>query len=1200
MFTTFFSFELRLWLRSPMPWIFMALFGLLCFMATVSDQVTIGGGFGNVWKNAPFVAQNWYAVFSLLALLLVTAFLNSAALRDFEQHTDQLVFSKPISRAGYYFGHFTAAFLVSILPLLGISLGMWSGMLANDAFNWLSDNRFGPFEMAGHINGLLVLAVPNLLFAGGIIYAVAIHTRSTLYSFVTAAALLVAYIVAGNLTDDIAQERLAALLDPFGFSTFSLETKYWTVDEKNHQSLGLSGLMLLNRLLWVSVGLLVLWLGYWRFDFAGGKKAAAKAARPAGEATAEAGGLALLGAPPRVQPQTGWQAQLASLRSQFAIESKGTLRSVAFILLALLGLLNCVPSLFYANEGYGTHELPVTYTIIQVIRGSFYLFAIIIMVYFSGAMVWKERNHHMQDIMDALPVRNWTSWLGKYLAVLVLLFCLQLLVMGAGVAAQTAMGYTRYEMWVYVRELLVMDMLGFAGMLALSFLVHALSPNMYLGFFIVVMLEIANAFGWGALQIESNMLPPGAAPSYILSDFYGYQPFIKGLFWFNTYWLLFAGLLSILAILFWPRGRYDSWQERFAQARQAWPRYRWLGLTLAGVWILTGGWVFYNTQVLNPYFNGKQSEKLQLDYEQRFKQYEGRQQPRIYKAFYDIDLRPEGRQLSVSGKFWMRNIYDQPIDTLWMNTPAEGTFSCEHSRLSLLLDEPDLNWRMYRFEPALQPGDSMELAFVVDYRPKGFENELGWNRIVQNGSFFDNSSIMPIFGYQSDAEVAAKNRRQKLGLPEKTRRPVLNPADTLNRMDAYIGLNSDWVEVETVFRTAPDQIAIAPGSLVREWRENGRRCFQYKLDHPSFNFYSFVSADFEVAKRDWKGVSLEVYYHKDHSYNVPRMLDAMEKSLDYYTTHFGPYFHKQCRIVEFPRFASFAQSFPGTMPYSEGVGFIQDFKDPEEDIDMVSYVAAHEIAHQYWGHQTCGANMQGSEMLVETFAQWGALMVMEHTYGRDQMRKFLRYEMDRYLRGRGQETERELPLASCEGQGYIHYNKGSVQMYHLKERIGEEQVNAALRSFLGRYRYQPPPYPVSTDALEAFYAHTPDSLGYLIKDLFEDITLYENRCRVASVKKRSDGRWEVSMQVECTKFKADELGKEKEVPLNDVIEIGAFARPASGKTYGKTLYRQQVKITQPQQVFTFVLDEKPYEVGIDPFALLIDRNPEDNLKKIEE
>lgn len=1198
MFSTFFKFELRVGQKSPMPWIFLAIIALFCFGGTISDQISIGGSFGNVHKNAPFVAQNWYGVFSLIGLFLATAFLNTAAIRDFERKTSQIIFSKPISKSGYYFGHFFGAFIIALIPMLGVSLGMWAGVELNKAFEWLPDNRFGPFELGGHINGFLVFAIPNLLFSGCLIYAVSVNTRSTLYSFVTAAALLVGYIIAGNFINDMKNEQMAALLDPFGFRAFGLESKYWTVEDKNTMSMGLQGNLLLNRLIWIAVGFAGLVIGYLRFDFSDKKIGAKKQKKQAAE-TAQAATFGRSDALPKVSPQTGTGIVLQQLWSQFKTEWLGTVRSVAFILLTLMGLLNCVPNLMFANEGYGTHELPVTYTMINMIRGSFYLFTIIIMVYFSGYVIWKERTHQMNDINDALPTKNWTIWLGKYMAILGLMFVLQLVVMFAAVLAQKAMGYHRHEWGTYIRELLVIDMLGFATTLALSFLVHALSPNMYLGFFIVVILLIVNAFAWGAMNIESNMIKFGGTPSYTLSDFYGYQPFLQGLTWFNSYWLTFSALLGLATILFWPRGRMNSWKERFANAGLEWKQYRVFGISALTLWLVIGGWTYYNTKIVNKIITGDVMEKRQKEYELKYKHLEGRIQPRVYDVKYDIDLYPETRNLHVKGLFKTRNIYDKAIDTLYVNVPQNGQFEIKNPRISLITNDSNLNWRMYKIEPAFVPGDSMDLEFTTNFDPKGFANEIKWSRVVQNGTFIDNTDIIPIFGYNDGSELADKNRRKKLGLPEKSRRPALNRQDSLHLREAYIGINNDWVNVETTIRTAPDQIALGPGSLIREWEENGRRCFHYKLDHASFNFYSFLSARYEVARRDWNGVKMEVYYHKEHAENVERMLMAIQKSLEYFTTNFGPYYHKQCRIIEFPRFSDFAQSFPGTMPYSEGVGFIQDFKDPDKDIDLMFYVAAHEIGHQYWGHQECGASMQGGEMLVETFAQWSALMVMEHQYGRDQMRKFLRYEMDRYLRGRGRETERELPLARCEGQGYIHYNKGSVQMYHLKELIGEDKVNVAMRAFLEKFRYKKPPYPNSMDAIDEFYAQTPDSLDYVVKDLFEEITLFENRCREASAKDLGNGKWEVTIKVEFAKIKADEMGKQNFVDINDYVEIGAFAPPEEGKTYGKTLYRQRVKITQKEQVFTFVTDGKPEKAGIDPFSLLIDRSPEDNVKKIE-
>jgi hypothetical protein len=216
------------------------------------------------------------------------------------------------------------------------------------------------------------------------------------------------------------------------------------------------------------------------------------------------------------------------------------------------------------------------------------------------------------------------------------------------------------------------------------------------------------------------------------------------------------------------------------------------------------------------------------------------------------------------------------------------------------------------------------------------------------------------------------------------------------------------------------------------------------------------------------------------------------------------------------------------------------------------------------------------------------------------MRKFLEYEMDRYLRGRGRELLKERPLLRVEAsQGYIHYNKGSVVMYYLREMIGEDAVNRALRKVMDTYRYAPAPYPTSYALLDALREQTPSSLQNLLADVFYDITLFSNRTLEAKAVKRSDGRYDVTVTVESKKFKADETGNEREVPVDDFIDIGAFSAPAKGKKYGRTLYRERLRITKPQNEFTFVTAELPQKAGIDPFMLLVDRMPADNLKTVE-
>jgi aminopeptidase N len=286
------------------------------------------------------------------------------------------------------------------------------------------------------------------------------------------------------------------------------------------------------------------------------------------------------------------------------------------------------------------------------------------------------------------------------------------------------------------------------------------------------------------------------------------------------------------------------------------------------------------------------------------------------------------------------------------------------------------------------------------------------------------------------------------------------------------------------------------------------------------------------------------------------------------------------------------------MPYSESIGFIANLNHTD-DIDTVFYVVAHEMAHQWWAHQVMGANMEGATLLSETLAQYSALMVMEKEFGRDMMRKFLTHEMDEYLRSRGQELLKERPLLTVESsQAYIHYRKGSVVLYYMKEMIGEDAVNRALRELIHQYAYAPPPYPTSYALVDGLREQTPPNLQYLIKDLFEDITLFSNRTLEATAVKRADGQYDVTINAEARKFKADAKGNEREVPVDDWIDIGAFAKPARGKKYGDTLYRERMHITNRNSTFTFTSAQLPDKAGIDPFALLIDRIPDDNVKNV--
>ncbi|MEP6736399.1 MAG: M1 family aminopeptidase [Chryseolinea sp.] len=1187
----FIGYELRYWFTSPMTWIFLFINTLLVMGAVSSDSITIGDGVGNVHKNAPFVVQNYYGVMSLICLLMTTAFMNATANRDFVYGMDQFIFSSPIKKRDYYFGKFIGAVTFAVLPLIGVSLGSLIGPL----MPWADSGRYGDVVWSGHWVGLITFGIPNTIIAASIIYVLAILFRSNIVSFVGAMLILVLYVVSSGFTKDIENEWLATLLDPFGFQPESIMAKYMTVADKNMHGVPLRGTLLYNRIIWVGIGFLILVTAYFKFSFniknqdVKKTKKIKNAEEVAGPTTPNLSVMSRAGV-----------FSFRALRYLIWFETKSIVKNPTFIIILLIGLLNLIASLTIVTGKYGAEQYPVTYIVIDTIRSSFYLFLIAVIIFYSGVLVWKERDGRINEIADATPIRTAQVLISKIAAMVITLALILSCTILIGMVTQTMMGYHRYQLDVYAKSLLIMDLLSLSFLVISALFFHYLINNRYIAYFAFVAFLILNQFIWGALRINTNMIKFGSTPNVIYSDMNGFGPFVLSAVWYNIYWVIFCILTGFVIFFFYIRGNEIDFAHRLKDAKHLFFKNK-LAIGLCSfVFLLCGSFVYYNTMVLNKYDSEREHENKLVDYENLYKKYSHLLQPRFYKYNYTIDILPYERSVRARIEAWSRNTSDQSISELHFTIPAiPSSVEISIPGCKLILDDKRLGYRIYRLDQPLQASDSLLITFDVIRTTRGFENNVSFTELTQNGTFFNNIDIVPTFGYNDGNEVSDKNKRRKLQLPARLRMPVLNDADLSARANTYIIKDADWVEVNTVISTAPDQIAIAPGSLTRSWEANGKKYFNYKLDKQSFDFYSFISARYEVARKRWNGIDLEVYYIPEHAYNVPNMLKSLEKSLTYYTQNFGKYYHKQCRIIEFPRYRNFAQAFPGTMPYSEGIGFIMDLsKVTTNDIDMVYYVVAHEMAHQYWAHQVCGANMQGSEMMSEGFAQYSALMVMEKEYGKDKMKKFLKYEMDGYLHGRGMEPEAERPLINVEHQPYIQYQKASVVMYYLKEMIGEAKVNEALRTLINSFAYQQPPYPSSLSAIRAMRNVTPDSLQYLITDMFEHMTLFSNRLAEGSYKKVG-AKYRVTLKTTSEKFLADSLGKETTILIADYIDIGIFSRNLDKKSLGDALVLKRFKVTQRDNVYEFLVDTEPYQAGIDPYNYLIDRIPDDNLRVLE-
>jgi len=1191
MFKTFFLSELKSALKRPMIYIFFSLIALMVFGATVSNSIQIGGAIGNVYKNSPSVITMFSTIMTLFGLLIATAFFNNAALKDYNSNFNEILFSTPLTKFGYFFGRFFAALILGTIPLLGVFFGVVLGTWLGPLFGVIDADRFGPFFIETFINNYLLFILPNVFFAGSIVYAMANKWRSTTISFVGVLLIIVAYIVAGTFASDIDNETIAALTDSFGIRAYAVYSKYFTVLEKNTLSPSFSGLLLYNRILWVSIGFVILIVSYFKFSF----QEKNKKIKTSKERKQKEGLSFNL---PKLNPVFDKKTEWLQFKSFFYTNFLSIVKSVTFKILFVFSLILLISTLYGGFEAFGLQSYPLTYKMLDAISGSTFIFVIIILVFFSGELIWRDRENKINEVIDSTSYTSFISLFAKFFSLISVIVILKFFFILISIVYQLANGYTQLELHLYLLDFIYQDLPMLMVWSGIMIMIQVLINQKYIAYFISILVVFVSGMILGMLDIESNMLFFGGKPSLLYSDMNVFGPGLKGAMWFNIYWILFALIALQIAAVFWNRGTQTSLKERFQLAKKQTPKpFKIILIGNVSLWVLVATFVFYNTQILNTYRTSDEMLDLQEKYERTYKKYEHINMPKVIDAKYFIDIFPHQRDVYVKVLFTLKNEGKSVIDSIHYNIDDSWKTEISIPNSKLVLDDEELSYQIYRLEKPLEIGDSINIEIKTQYITEGFENGRGNTSIVDNGTFLNNFDVVPVMGYNPSYEIRDKHIRKKVGLPQKERMPKLERNCTSNCMSNYLtDGKSDYINVETVISTASDQIAVAPGSLIKQWKQDGRNYYRYKLDHISQHFLSFVSANYEVKTRRWNGVDIEVYFDKKHSVNIDMMLDAVERSLKYYTKNYGPYYHKQCRVIEFPRYATFAQAFPGTMPYSESFGFIYNLEDKSEN-NIVDAVIAHEMSHQWWAHQVVGANMQGGTMLSESFAEYSSLMTMKSiTDNPMKMRDFLKYDHNRYLRGRSGELESEQPLYKVENQMYIHYGKGSVILYALQDYIGEDKVNLALHNFLEEFKYKKPPYPTSYDFMKYLEPQVPDSLKYLITDWFQEITLYDNRLKEATYKKLEDGKYQVNLEVESFKIKADTIGNETRVAINDWIDIGVF----SDKDEKHLMFQKRVKFDRENLSFSFMLDSLPVKAAIDPRHILIDRIYSDNFKTVKE
>lgn len=1212
-FREIFRFEVDYQLRRGSTWLYFAVLLTVTFVLLRLSRPT-----DDTFANAPAHIAFFTVVGNVVWLLMAASIAGDAAARDVQTRMDALFYTTPISKFSYLGGRFLAAFALNAF----LQFAVPAGILLAFYIPGIEAELLGPFRPAAYLSAFGFIALPTAFVATAFQFSLAAFHRRGVASYLGSMLLLVVSVfvstTAANLFGD---RKLAKLLDAVGLVGILSEFEKWTPIEKNTRLIELDGTFLWNRLLWFGLGLGALGFIYFHFRFGhhtvnppwwnrwtrrwlvGRAKASG---RKADLPTAANTPINI----PQVRRTFGTATHLHQLL---------TIAGVSFRTTALcqggLALITAValPTVLFATEHMQHMDVPLlpqTQEVLTFLAPSLgnvqtpWVIIPLLLVFYAGQLIWREREAGLGDIAGATPAPEWALLLGLFLGLGLLIVAWLGILMATGVLIQAVLGYHDFEAGLYLRALFGLQLPNYLLFALLALVGHVLVNQKYVGHLVLLL-----AYGFVAfapkIGVEHHLLVFGTDPGWSYSDMRGFGPFLGPWLWFKGYWAAWAMLLAVAAKLLWVRGREQRFGARLHQACRRFTRpTAWVAAAALGLLLTLGGFIFYNTNVLNTYDTVATRMQRHAEYERRYAQYQHTAQPRQTATRLHVEIYPRRREVDIRGTYQLVNRNAVAINSIHVATasvhlnPASavetGTITFDRPATPVLADE-EHGHRIYTLKQPLQPGDSLQLRFEVHFKPRGFRNSGLDASVAANGTYFTNREWLPAIGYQPTRELSSAGDRRRYRLTPRPLRPSVN--DLRARQDMS---GAEQVAFEAVVGTDEGQTAGAQGTLRRTWTEGGRRYFHYATTAPVLNDHAFFSAHYAVREAQWKAsasngqmVAIQVFHHPAHTVNLDRMVRSVQASLNYYTQQFGPYPFSNIRLVERPGHGRGMHADASTIDYEEGFALLYP---AAEGLDLPFYVVAHEVAHQWWGAaRLLAAPVEGAGLLVESLATFSAMQLVEEASGGEQLGRYLSEVRKTYEVPR---TRAAPPLLQASG-AFPSYRKGPFALYALSKYIGKEQVNGALRRLLEKHGSGTPPLPTSLDLYRELQGATPDSLHYLLHDLFETNTFWELRTEQATARQTKAGTWQVTLDVQAHKEAVNSAGVETPLPMNDWVEVGVFAPVHKSGEPGQLLYLRKHLIRSGQQTIKVTVPHKPDRAGIDPNHLLIDIMMEDNDKKVK-
>jgi ABC-2 type transport system permease protein len=1103
--------------RRPLFWILILLIGFTCWgLSSGSLQIATGDshvGGTKAWITSEFAVSQmliivvflWYGFFIAVAA-------GMPIIRDDELKTVDLLHSSSL-RIGEYvwakFGSVLGAFL-AVLVLHLLLMMFCNHLLPNER----SLEIRGPFELSNYLIPALVFAVPTIVFAAGVSFAVGELTRRPILLFILP---IVALLACGfflwewspNWLDPRIN-RVLMLIDPSGFRWLN-ET--WLKGDRgvhfyNSARIPFDGGLIASRLGFLALGLGAVVLSQLHLartvrgaagpsrswlDVLRRRRTPAPLELAAAPVLAPSAALEMRSGVPSFW-RSAWlvaRTELRELRSQPGL-----------YLFAPLILLQTVGTSTLAEGAFGTPLLQTPGTMAVGTMNTLTLLVCLLLLFYTVESLRREQGTGLASIHYSTPIRTSALLFGKAFANSLVGVVIVLANLVACLIVIAIQGKVQLHLWPFALVwglLLLPTFLVWTSFVTASF---SLTNNREATYGIGLGVLIFT--GYRQLTNQMNWVGNWDIWSAVHWTDMGVLEFDRMALILNRVMVLGLSVFFTIVAVSWFR-------RRDVDPGRVWTRLYPLPLLKRALTVspylavpLIAGVALY-AQVYQG-FEGAAAKKAQKDYwRKNLATWKDIPLPMLTAVDIDLTLEPQKHSFQSKGTFEIVNQRKTPLRQIPL------TVGDHWENVSWTLNgkecKPDNRSLLYVFTPTpeLAPGEKVRIGFSCEGRyPKGIsENGRGREEFILPSGVLLTSfrpSIAPVLGYLEEVGIDKDNRYEAKEYPD----------------DFYVGPTDPAFGNATPYTThlkitAPEEYTVnSVGVLEKEHVADGMRTVEWRSDQP-VRFFNVVAGKWAVHH----GNGTAVYYHPAHNYNLDEISEALDAARKYYSEWFCPYPWKELKLSEFPNYASYAQGFPTDITFSENIGFLTQSDAVSE---LAFLVAAHESAHQWWGNILTPGKGPGGNILAEGMAHFSTALLFEQVKGPRGRIEFLKNIEHRYETTRRMDSERAMVKidGTQDGDTTVTYDKGGWVFWMLLRQMGRKQALDGLQTFIREYQ-DGPDFPVLQDFVTVMRRFAPDKAGYdaFVKQWFFDVVVPEYRLSDAARNQSGEkDAWGVAVHVE--------------------------------------------------------------------------------------